>query len=144
MGMDLTLEARYKGSELETTELCYGRKTWSIWNFFADNALSETSYTDYVMPITLELWEDFMNVVRPKVKLLEKLQSYQEDEETFTKTQRKKYREAISWFEDNFNATVYCGHMWDLMTILSWYKSSEEVLSYLNNKDYKVALINSY
>lgn len=155
MGLDLILFKKVKeyddmsDEEMGINELAYGRKTWSISDFFTDRC--ECIDPDFEYIVTKDVWDEFIHKLS---KLNDS--SFRDEIETFLKDEVldphyksenhiRAYNELEQWLgkalENDDSYTL--GLEWELETLLRWFDANDKVLKTFE-EGIDVALITSY
>ena len=134
MGLDLILEAR-ENPHTDWFEVCYGRKTWNIANFFTNR----NAAGDYFYGVSKQSWIEFCEYVEKYD--ISRIRSFLEfkDEDDLSE-EDFNYLEVFAEIED---VPCQLGLIWEATAILNWYDKKEEVLS-LFDKGYEFHLIVSF
>lgn len=137
MGLDLILEAR-ENPHTDWFEVCYGRKTWNIANFFRNRNAAIKG--DYLYGVSKQSWIEFCEYIEkydiPRIRNILKSnidEDYLSDEDY----------DYIEDFTDMTDVPCQLGLIWEATAILNWYDKKEEVLS-LFDKGYEFHLIVSF
>lgn len=133
MGLDLGIyiEKEVNGATVEE-EICYGRKTWAIANFFIKRCCNQE---EYVFPITKNAWDEFISRVKP----------YAENE-NFVKMIKEydEFSDKASWEIENIfecfldealeNDEPYTlGSPWEATAVIDWYEADETIQKLFND-----------
>lgn len=157
MGLDLVLYKRKKGENPDWDnipfedfekdyELCYGRKTWSIVNFFQSycGCKRVNPDEDFEYIVTENNWEEFENCVKPYAEnksFRQMLEDYIEEDDPYW-----EIGDLIEQFVETsmrYDGVCQLGAEWDAHAILNWYDSKEEVRKAFKD-GYEVILQLSY
>ena len=128
MGLDLYLFKVESGGDPReggiVDELCYGRKTWALANYFA---LRATPVDEYYFKISKNLWNEFIDLIhpyascRPFYKMVTGPDLITDDEYA-----------AIERFLDNtlhHDDPYQLGVIWEARVVMDWYDSDGKVQS---------------
>lgn len=136
MGLDLILYKHTKDDmtweEEQAAELAYGRKTWSIANFFQRRC--QALEGDWYYKVTKADWDEFIDSLeklndsafRYKVEdFISKSDTIKEWDDVFDKL----YNELEDWYDDavNNDSGYTLGFDWELQTVLNWFDANKEV-----------------
>ena len=142
MGLDLILKSRnkeYYGND-DWHELAYGRKTWTIADFFRDR--NEAIDGDWCYHVTRESWDEFIGIIATYATnpdFLAALKRYNEGKEEngdFDILSAPGERlSGDGWFQ--------LGPEWEAAAIMRWYNANFEVQEAFNRGD-EIRLIVSY
>lgn len=127
MGLDLGvyISADDKGIEIEK-ELCYGRKTWAIANFFIKRC---GNAEEYAFPITKKAWDEFISNVKPYANN-EHFVKMIEDYDEFSDNASWEIENIFGFFLDDVlenNKTYTLGPAWEARAVMDWYDTNETI-----------------
>ena len=159
MGLDLILYKKIKPiqemtfEEQQSSQLAYGRKTWSIADFFTRRC--KEIEDDYLYEVTKEDWDTFMKTFnrledpdfRQGVEAFIKFWLIADSDDEDCEEYKRAYKILRSWFVEtinyNYKYLFPLGFEWELMTLLSWYNANEKVQQAFAD-GYTVELVQSY
>lgn len=163
MGLDLTLEAVPAASDIDykviekCDEICYGRKTWFIWNWFRFCGKAEVLPNAIMIKMTREAWDTFIDILNQKKSLIEKYLEtvyYYDDMIALTDiyiniiNEQMRHEPIIKEFEEWYDKTFYdtptLGYSWDARAMLDWLAAADEVREKIDDPSYVVLLIADY
>lgn len=136
MGLDLVLYKHTKDDmtweEEQAAELAYGRKTWSIADFFRRRCQALEGRWYY--KVTKADWDEFIDSLgklndptfRYKVEdFISKSDTIKEWDDVFDRL----YNELEEWYNEAVNNDdgYQLGFDWELMAVLNWFDANEEV-----------------
>ncbi len=140
MGLDLILYKHTKDNmaleeELDT-ELAYGRKTWSIAEFFRSRC--KCLDWDWYYEVTKADWDEFIDSLeklndpefRERVeKFINRYENIETDEDEADEEFWKEYNTIEEWYSGAVNNDVgyTLGFDWELRAVLRWFDANEEV-----------------
>ena len=136
MGLDLILYKHTKDDmtweEEQAAELAYGRKTWSIADFFRRRC--QALEGDWYYKVTKADWNEFIDsleklndpVFRQKV---EDFIDLYDTTEIWNEKLDKLYYELEEWYDGavNNDDSYQLGFDWELRAVLNWFDANEEV-----------------
>ena len=141
MGLDLILYKKIKPiremtfEEEQDAELAYGRKTWSIADFFTRRC--KMIEDDWLYEVTKEDWDAFMKAFnrledpdfRQGVEALIEFGRIAEFGDEGYEEYEKAYKVLMDWFVEaadyNYKCLFQLGFEWELQALLSWYDANE-------------------
>lgn len=159
MGLDLVLYKKIKPiremtfEEEQNAELAYGRKTWSIADFFTRRC--KMIEDDWLYEVTKEDWDAFMKAFnrledpdfRQGVEAFIEFGRIAEFGDEGYEEYEKAYKVLMDWFVEAADYSYKClfqlGFEWELRTLLSWYDANEKVQQAFAD-GYTVELVQSY
>ena len=162
MGLDLTLEAVPTASDIdykaieECEDICYGRKTWFIWNWFRFCGKAEVLPNATMIKITREAWDTFVDILNQKKSLIENYLDivYYHEDLTLTdiylniiNEQMRGFsiiKEFEDWYDETFDETPTLGYSWDARAMLDWLAAADKVREKIDDPSYMVLLIADY
>lgn len=162
MGLDLTLEAVPAATDIDykviekCDEICYGRKTWFIWNWFRFCGKAEVLPNANMIKITREAWDTFVDILNQKKSLIENYLDivYYHEDLTLTdiylniiNEQMRGFsiiKEFEDWYDKTFDETPTLGYSWDARAMLDWLAAADEVREKIDDPSYMVLLIADY
>lgn len=140
MGLDLFLYKHTKDNmtleeELDTG-LAYGRKTWSIAEFFRRRC--KCLDWDWYYEVTKADWDEFIDSLeklnepefRERVeKFINRYENIETDEDKADEEFWKEYNTIEEWYSGavNNDAGYTLGFDWELRAVLRWFDANEEV-----------------
>lgn len=136
MGLDLILYKHTKDDmvleeELDA-ELAYGRKTWSIAEFFRRRC--QALEGDWYYKVTKADWDEFISSLKKlndpvfRQKVEDFIELY-DTTEIWNEKLDKLYNELEKWYDgavDN-DSGYTLGFDWELRAVLNWFDANEEV-----------------
>lgn len=154
MGLDLML---VKGTHLDkdnsalfddSNELCYGRKTWCIANFFMERSQKIDENSDYLWRVPLSTWNEFVNYVKSSElymnnKIGDILDRWWEDGEELGITE-DEYNEVVEFVNDLSDGYPTLGYDWEARTMIDWVAQDSCVQEVFKEDPNSVYLIVSY
>lgn len=142
MGLDLVLVSELKdGTE---QELCYGRKTWNIADFFL--GICDRRVDDYYFSVTLDDWNEFVETVKDdpnwdSIRFLKLLDKYEDDEESIPSEQFDEIRNFVfNVYEDS----PQLGYAWEARAIINWVHNDDIVQKAFQENPDGIKLIVSF
>ena len=162
MGLDLTLEAVPTTSDIDykviekCEDICYGRKTWFIWNWFRFCGKAEVLPNATMIKITREAWDTFVDILNQKKSLIENYLDivYYHEDLTLTdiylniiNEQMRGFsiiKEFEDWYDETFDETPTLGYSWDARAMLDWLAAADKVREKIDDPSYMVLLIADY
>lgn len=152
MGLDLILYKHTKDDmtweEEQIAELAYGRKTWSIAEFFRRRC--QALEGDWYYEVTKADWDEFIDSLEKlndpafRQKVEDFIELY-DTTEVWNEKLDKLYNELEKWYDgavDN-DSGYTLGFDWELRAVLNWFDANEEVQQAFKN-GIDVRLIVSY
>lgn len=136
MGLDLILYKHTKDNmaleeELDA-ELAYGRKTWSIAEFFRRRC--KCLDWDWYYEVTKADWDEFIDSLEKlnDPEFRERVEDFIElydTTEVWNEKIDKLYNELEEWYGGavNNDGCYTLGFDWELRTVLNWFDANEEV-----------------
>lgn len=147
MGLDLYLmtKAEYNRAKDERRgwdHYCYGRKTWTIYDFFAKRAVGGND--DWEIELDYYAIKDFVDLVKPYYENLKKIidllevAEYADGDYKLTQdADLLKARFLRDWCNAGGNDDFTLGQAHELKAIIKWYEIlKDEVKLYLPRKRY--------
>ena len=142
MGLDLTLYSmnfeynndiwRNEEKYEKLQELCYGRKTWAIAEFFMRRC---KEIDECVYEVDEIAWIDFFESVRPVVEnkeLMDILDRWSKNEDDITEEEYSAFEKALD--DALVNDDIYSlGVDWEGRAVVRWYEADEKVREAFNN-----------
>lgn len=139
MGLDLYLYTkatynRHKAHYVPDEELAYGRKTWSIYNFFRDKACGGND--DWEIELDGNAIQDFLDIVKPYYNVLLSLSKYyaykKYDYDTKScnlspELQDAEQRFLVKWKDAGGDNNFTLGWDWELRAIIRWYEALVDI-----------------
>lgn len=155
MGLDLILYKHIKDGmtfeELQSAELAYGRKTWTIAEFFQKRC--DPIEGDWYFKMAEADWDEFMvsleklndSAFREKVENFITWLSSADIDIEWTPAQTEEYDEIEAWYDSSLNNSngYTLGFDWELEAALRWFDADKEVREAFKNGE-DVRLIVSY
>lgn len=162
MGLDLILYKRTKPTiemsleeELDN-ELAYGRKTWTIADFFTSRCKAVDPDNNYEFIVTKQDWDEFIDsldklndpVFRERVENFIDLSTNwnmdKVDDETFKSFTKDEY-DLEAWLDSALNndSPYQLGLDWELVAVLDWFDADSQVQKAFED-GIDVRLIQSY
>lgn len=136
MGLDLILYKYTKDNmaleeELDA-ELAYGRKTWSIADFFRERC--KCLDWDWYYQVTKADWDEFIDSLEKlndpafRQKVEDFIELY-DTTEVWNDKLEKLYNELEEWYSGavNNDTGYQLGFDWELRAVLDWFDANEEV-----------------
>lgn len=162
MGLDLMLKAVPTASDIDykvienCEDICYGRKTWFIWNWFRFCGKAKVLPGATMIKITREAWDTFIDILNQKKSLIENyldIVYYHEDitlTDIYLNIINEQMRgfsiieEFVHWYDETFDETPTLGYSWDARAMLDWLAAADEVRKKVDDPSYMVLLIADY
>lgn len=140
MGLDLyllqgTVEEINNGMNIE---LCYGRKTWVLADFFIERS---EPIKEWLYRVPLSAWEEFMEILHSTKEFEDTEFKILLNRYAFTDTELYQVRNFVKLFG---NEGCQLGDDWEARTIIRWGEADEEVRKAFKNSPSDIYLLVSY